>query len=73
MDSWIHDGFLGSRLVSGFTMEFLGHDGLLDSRWNSGFAMDFWIHDGFAMAFKHIKRICPSSAKNIPIKPAEAG
>ena len=42
MGSWIHDGFLDSRWVPGFTIDFWHHDGFL-----VGFTMDSWIRDGF--------------------------
>ena len=31
--TWIHDGFLDSRWIPGFTMDSCIHDGFLDSRW----------------------------------------
>ena len=41
----IHDGFLDSQCVPGFTMGSWIHDGFLDSRWVPGFTMGSWIHD----------------------------
>ena len=46
MDSWIHDGFLDSRLIPGFTMSSWIHNGFLDSRWLPGFTIGSWIHMG---------------------------
>ena len=47
MGSWIHDGFLDSRWVPGFTMGSWIHDEFLDSQCVPGFTIGSWIHNGF--------------------------
>ena len=47
MDSRIRDGFLDSRWILGFAMDFGTRDGFLDSRQISGFTMDSWTLDVF--------------------------
>ena len=46
MNFWIHDGFLDSQWICGFTVNLWLHDGFLDSRWISGFTVESSIHDG---------------------------
>ena len=45
MGSWIHDRFLDSQWVPGFTIGYWIHDRFLDSRSVPGFTVGSWIHD----------------------------